>query len=486
MQPIPGVPQRTLGLFALALASACQAYEAHPLQLAAHARAVEARASDADASVAFTARLAAGPEPLHAPFDLSDGVSSREGEVLALFYNADLRVARAQAGVALAAFDNAGLWKDPELGVDGAQVLSPGNALEVGLRLALTLPVSGRLAAERARAGAAYEVELRRIISLEWRVRAEVRRGWRAWSVTTEKARLLREVIGQVERINGIAAHLEQAGALRKADRRLLQIELVGRRAELAAVELDARFARLDLLGLLGLAPDAALELRGDPLPPPSPSAALPELAEERGARLIRCNPELALLNAEYDLAEEALRLALRKQYPDVALGGGYGSEADDHRVLFGLSLPLPFQNANRAEIAVARAQRDLARARSETALERVARELRQTELALEAARAQRAWIEAELQPLLTEQSQNLEQLAELGDIDALLWLETVSRQFDARSRLLALALAEAHAELRWHELLGPNEPAPAPAPIPIPLTAEHESPERHSSESPR
>ena len=50
-------------------------------------------------------------------FNISDGISPAEGEVIALFYNPELRIARLEAGVALANFETAGLWEDPNFWV---------------------------------------------------------------------------------------------------------------------------------------------------------------------------------------------------------------------------------------------------------------------------------------------------------------------------------------------------------------------------------
>ena len=47
---------------------------------------------------------------------------------------------------------------------------------------------------------------------------------------------------------------------------------------------------------------------------------------------------QLAILFSEYQIAEETLRLEIKKQYPDIVIGSGYGSEFNDHRVLFGLT----------------------------------------------------------------------------------------------------------------------------------------------------
>jgi cobalt-zinc-cadmium efflux system outer membrane protein len=411
---------------------------------------VQARPSDEAAHTRFLGLLEESSQEVPKDFDLSDGVSLPEGEVLALFYNANLRMARLQAGVALAQFENAGLWQDPVFGFDAAQVVSPSSNFEYGATLGVTLPVSGRLAVEKARAGAAYEVALRAIVDAEWSLRASVRRAWAEWTASERRRLLLEDVIADVERIGTLASRLEQAGAIRKADERLLRIELVGRRAELTAAELVSQRARIRLLGLMGLQPDAKLDIVAS-------TATTPQVGVESLVEQVTThNTELSLLRSRYRVAEEALRLAIRKQYPDLGLGAGLGSEEDDTRVLFGFTLPIPLLNRNRAEIAAARARRETARGAVETALERIVREAQELEVTLEATRRQRSQLTNELLPLLTEQSSNIDELAELGDVDAFLLLETVGRQFDAQARLIALARAEGQATARLNLLLGP------------------------------
>ena len=186
-------------------------------------------------------------------FDLSDGLSPAEGEVLALFFNPDLRLARLDAGVALATFETAGLWEDPQFGFDGAEILSPSGPFEYGLALSFTVPVSGRLGVEKDRAASAYEAELRRIVDVEWSTRAAVRSAWTSWATAVERLRLLREVIVQVERIAAITDRLESVGELTRVEARLLRAELVEKRAEVLRAELEEARARFTLLGLMGL-----------------------------------------------------------------------------------------------------------------------------------------------------------------------------------------------------------------------------------------
>lgn len=436
---------------ALIVLAGCQSYERVPLELADHRAALDARLIATEPISFFVERLSEAGNQVPERFDPNDGLSPAEGEVLALFYNPDLRLARLDAGVALATFDTAGLWDDPQFGFDGEEVLS--GPFNYGLMLSLTIPISGRLGVEKDRAGAAYEAELRRIVDAEWSTRAAVRSAWASWSVASERLLLLREVIGQVERISAITDQLETAGELTRVEARLLRAELVETRADVAEAVLAEARARVELLGLMGLPPDAPVELL--PAIPPA------SIAETTGAneRLIEANTTLAVRRAEYQVAEETLRLEVRKQYPDITIGTGYGSEDNDDRLLLGVSIPIPILNANRAGIAEAKARREVARAAAETTFERLTRELAMARAAYDASRTQRDAFERDLVPMLDKQASEVEQLIDLGEVNTLLLLETVTRRFEAKSRLLDLRLAETNAAIEITRLLGPDEP---------------------------
>ena len=58
---------------------------------------------------------------------------------------------------------------------------------------------------------------------------------------------------------------------------------------------------------------------------------------------------------------------------------------------------------------------------------------------ALEATRVQQAQYASSIVPMLDEQAAEVEQIARLGEVDTLILLETVQRQFEAKSRLLDL-----------------------------------------------
>src|SRR5688572_284171 len=91
---------------------ACQRYSPAPLDLAGHHAAVAARDPSATDVIAYARRLGAPPEGA-AKYDPSDGLSLAEGEVVALFFNPQLRLARLKADVPRVGAAEAGRWEDP-------------------------------------------------------------------------------------------------------------------------------------------------------------------------------------------------------------------------------------------------------------------------------------------------------------------------------------------------------------------------------------
>lgn len=443
---------------ALGVLAGCQTYDPVPLDLPSHRADMVARLEAIEPVAAFAGRLAEREGTTPPRFDLADGLTVAEGEVLALFYNPDLRLARLEAGVALATAQNAGLWEDPEFGFDGAEVFSPEGPFEYGLTLSLTIPVSGRLSVEKARARAAHEAELRRVVDLEWSTRANVRHAWAAWTAAEGRARLLDEALEQAQALGKVVDSLESAGELSRIEARTLRAELLRMGSDLGRASLESIRARVELLALMGVSADAPIELV------PALSAAAIADTGDPIQRLIEANTLLAVRRAEYQTAEEALRLEVRKQYPDITIGGGYGNEGDD-RLLLGVSLPIPILNANRGGIAGARAKRDVARAAAEIAFERLAVELAITTAELESISSRREVFETELVPAFDAQASEMAELVELGEVDTLLLLESIRGGYEARSGLLELKFEETRARIALARLLGPDTPG-EPAPV--------------------
>jgi len=458
-------PHRALlacGALSVIALAGCQRYRSQPLDLDAHHVALSTRLNDRDSIADFLDRLAEQGAAAPDHFDPTDGLSREEGEILALFYNADLRHARLDAGIALATADNAGLWQDPTLGFNGTELLSPSGPFEYGLTLGLTLPISGRLGIEQDRADAAYHTELRRIVDMEWDTRAAVRSAWAEWSAAETHSKLIRETIDRIEQVESVTAKLESIGELTRVEARLVRAETARFKAYAIEDELNRIGLRSTLLGLMGLPGDADVTLL------PDLRTDAPISLDNPIDQLIRRNTLLGVKRAEYQTAEDSLRLEIRKQYPDLQIGAGYGSENNDDRLLLGASIAIPVFNANRAGIAEARAERERSRATAETTFELLTRQLARAQAKHTATKAQLDTYETVLVPMLDEQYREITHLLELGEVETLLLLETLTRQQEAMSTLIDLKTSEVLARIEIERLLGPDRPL-----LPFPVASE-------------
>ena len=160
---------------------------------------------------------------------------------------------------------------------------------------------------------------------------------------------------------------------------------------------------------------------------------------------------------AEYETAEQSLHVEIKRQFPDITLGSGFGSESHDNRFLIGLNIPLPVLNANREGIAVANANREVARASAETTFSSLYRALASATITLDIKQSQRKHYEQSIVPMLEAQSHDIERIAELGEVDTFILLETVKRQFEAKLKMIELQLAEFEATINVIRILGPD-----------------------------
>ncbi len=140
------------------------------------------------------------------------------------------------------------------------------------------------------------------------------------------------------------------------------------------------------------------------------------------------------------------LALEIAKQWPDLVLGPGWAEEDAEPRLTLGFSLPLPLWNRNMRAIAEAEATRELRADALRSSLERALQALAIARTRHRAATERRARLVDQLLPLAERQLVDARTLAERGDLDPLLLLDSLTRLHTARLEVIRATLAEAHA----------------------------------------
>jgi len=472
----------------------CQSYERKPLDLAGYADRWAERPLDVESIQAYAAALADSNTP-QAPFDSSDRLSLHEAEAVALHFNPQLRVARTAAGVPLASAKEAGWWPDPQFEAEVLRFVDRGDktrfkldgpSLEgvnaggiestpfgyrrvegdyiddpwlVGAGLSITIPISGRLAVEKDLRWSQYSAAWRRILVREWELVTKLRLAWLEWSSSSQRLQITQNYVRELEIIAGMTAHLVAAGEMNPTEGRLIRIELARRRTGILSFQQEETRNRLALLALMGLAPDAPVRLQ------PQLSIDVDRLPETNRTDLIlKTHPQIKSAEAEYETSEQALRLEIRRQYPDLDLGPSYSFEEGFSRFGFGVGFPVPLWNRNRQAVAEALAMRERARVTAQATVERVLSELARAEQARHYATQRRIALLEQVAPLVRKQLEDSRTLLNLGEVDILLLRDALTGSLDTKLELIDAALSEQRAANELHQMLQPRWFTPSQA----------------------
>ena len=291
------------------------------------------------------------------PFDPSDGLDVTEVAMLAVANNPGLKVARDELGVAQAQAFAAGLLPDPQLSLGADFPEHSGPGLGSAFSLGISEDVSALLMRSSRKAEARSHVAQVNLDLL-----------WAEWQTVTRARELFNQVTSlraQQRRLQGEAAALApvdryvqmalQAGNLTydTASAGLNAGAEVRKRLGDTAVQLHQ--AESDLHVLLGLAPNAPIELVGSVEPVPPTAAQVRQALTNLPAR----RPDLLALKAGYAAQNAALRGAILAQFPAVTLG--FNSARDTSAIYtkgFSIGISLPLFNRNRGNIAIERATR--------------------------------------------------------------------------------------------------------------------------------
>lgn len=442
---IGGVPSAMS--LALLLAG-CQTYHPQAASRPAHKKEWEEREPSSESVRKFAKRLGETTSYDRA-FDAGDGLSLGEGETVALVFNPDLRVARLRAGVAEATAEYAGLWDDPELSIDVLNITqSVPDPWVIGSSLAFTIPVSGRLKVEKARAEAALHAELERVAETEWTVLRDVADAWLEWSAMGHKLRETEAILSRLDSVVASTQRLAEAGELPRTESALFTIERASRRADRDRLRGSVEESEQELRSLMGLSPKASFRM----IPTLSAGSVPTDQSEPNDG-----HPTLARLRREHEVADKTLLQEIRKQYPDLTFGPQGESDEGQSRIGFIGAIPIPVLNSNKGGIAEARAEREVALAAYETEYERMVGRLAVVRARLSGIRSRRNTLHETLVPLVDRQVADADRLLELGEGNSLVLLESLIRSNEAKLQLIDLQLEEARTKHEIRYLLGPG-----------------------------
>lgn len=439
-------PARGALLACIALTACSRSKSASPFDSAVHRDRWTARSRDwSGPANAAAAASTAGTAP--APFNASDGLDLGEAEWTGLVHNPELRAVRARLAGAAASAEFAGLWDDPELGLSLQRVLDASVTPWVaGADLLFSIPLSGAPGLEKRIALANLKTEAWRAASAERSFLLHLREAWAEWTGLEEAAALERERLAGLDAVLDVVRRETEAGETSRIALRLFEIERARAKIALHHATHEAEEKLLEIKAMTGLPPQAETAFI-----PGHPAYAAPPEAED--ASRVAAHPRVRAAEAALEEAEARLKAARRNAAPGLKAGPSFERDEGSDKAGGAASLTLPLWNRNRRAVAEAEAGVASAATEAEAALETLTAELAAARHLREAAEADLRLFTENFQPAAAAQLGEIRELASLGEIRPLEWLEALRAVHeaglgaaDARAEIARAAAAVAHA----------------------------------------
>jgi outer membrane protein, heavy metal efflux system len=421
---------------------ACATYQPAPLEPAEAARRFTQRTLNGDRLCAYLranrGAALSGCPPAH-----------WDPEALTLagfFYSPELAVAEAKLKVARAAIITAAQRPNPSFGLGPAYTASAAPSFApwaIGVvQMNFPIETAGRRGYRVARADRLADAVAFAVGEAAWRVRSSIRMALLNYLLAERQSDLARAYVSASERIARLLQERVAAGAAAAPALDLALANLSA--ARLKAAQAHSRVpAMLNTLAAALGVPVGAVDgvtFAWPELAHPPDEASLTPARVRRLALLNRI--DLRRMLAQYAAADEALKLEIARQYPDINLGGGYSWEVNENIFELIPVVTLPLMNQNQGPIAEARAKRAQVRAEFIALQDSI---MAQANGALASYRGALDAFEQAARSAAFSQKRlaAMRRAAELGDIDSLslasVRLEAIVAQ---QSRLNALASA--------------------------------------------
>jgi outer membrane protein TolC len=368
--------------------------------------------------------------------------------LVAFFYSPDLAVAQAKLDVARTAIITAGQRPNPSFGLGPAYTASAAPSFApwaIGAaELNFPIETAGKRGYRIAQAERLADAAALGVSETAWRVRSAVRTALLNHLLAQQEY----DLAGAYESASESTAQLLQervsAGAASAPELNFALANLAAARLKAAQAQSRVPDTLNTLAAALGVPADAlqGIKFAWPDLEHPAYEASLTPARVRELALPNRMDLRRTL--TEYAAADEALKLEIARQYPDINLGGGYSWEVGENIFQLLPVITLPLMNQNQGPIAEARTKRTQVAAEFTALQESV---IAQANGALIRYRgALDAFAQASSSAVFSEKRLGaMQRAAALGDIDSLTLttaqLETVLAE---QTKLNALADAQA------------------------------------------
>jgi len=336
----------------------CATYQPEPLNPAEVARQFESRSLANAGLCRYLSTNAAAKPSVCPPPDWNLETLTLAG----FYFSPDMAVAGAQVRTADAAIVTAGARPNPVVGL-GPQydVRSSPNFSPWALGFfSLDLPIetAGKRGYRIAQADRLADAARLAAGETAWTVRSRIRAALLQYLLDARRSDLAAQEQDALARTAALVAARVKAGEVSQPELDLALSIMQNARIRAAGAEARVPADRNALAAAIGLPVTALDDAKFDwaALDNPPDEQSLAADTVQRLALLNRIDLRREL--AQYAAADEAVKLEIAKQYPDLRLAGGYSWEGGDNIFELGPSMALPIFNQNQGPIAAAEARR--------------------------------------------------------------------------------------------------------------------------------
>lgn len=295
----------------------------------------------------------------------NEGLTPEIATLTALAHNPDLQAVRQSVGIADSMLMEAGLWPDLQLGWDAMDWIVGGTSDDALSGASIMVPLfrPDQRDALLANAEASIHLVHTRLVEIEWRLTRLVRRQYLLLAEANDGLLLAQQAFALADQTAALLQTGVESGAATRFD---LEFALVQKAESLRlqqSRQREADLARVQLNGLMGLAPQTQFGVLS--LREMEHTWAIPAVTHGDGLvdLALQHRPDIKAQQAEYEVAETALRLEVAKQWPSIGIGTG-------------LSIKLPiFRKFNSIAIQTATLARDQAASRLQASIARLRNE---------------------------------------------------------------------------------------------------------------
>src|SRR5579883_707138 len=367
---------------------------------------------------------------------------------LALENNPDIRVLSADIASARGEVTTARTWQNPEVSVaPGFKTIRDPSTTEFhgDFGLEQTFEWPGKRALRRAVAEKNVAVRQLALAGFRSQLAIQVRRAYFTLLATRGVVELREQKLTLAKSFVDAAKKKVEGGFAPEFEATKAEVEVVGAQRVLREAQARHDAARVTLNALMGRRPTEPLAVTGalgDGVALPNQSMLLEQALAQ--------NPSVRVQEAEAERTGLSLQSIRKSRLPDFKVGPNLEYTRDEQIVGFGLSLPLPFWDKKKGEIATATAEQEKALAELEKLRREILRDVTTASQNLTAAKDSLTFYTPALRDKLKAALDAAAQSYAEGRMPLLLYLESQRTYFDTQADYFETLqkLFEAQAEL--------------------------------------